>query len=114
MSYLDLARTARSGDWEAFVQGYWSPFYPAVIAALSTVTDGAPSSLIALSHIVNGAAAIAAVSLLWWWGHRSARPYFTPLILAVFLLASSGLPRIEAVTPDVLLLAMMCWIAYEL
>jgi hypothetical protein len=114
VSYLDLARTARSGEWQAFIQGYWSPLYPATIAMLSMVTDGSPTSLVLLGHIVNGAAAIAAIALLWWWGRQVARPYFTPALLAVFLLASAGLPRIEAVTPDVLLLAMMSWVGYEL
>jgi len=113
VAYLDLARAARAGDWRSFVQGYWSPLYPAIIGGLSAITGGTPASLIALSHFVNLIAAIAAIILLWWWGRQSARPYFTPAILAVFLLASTGLPRIEAVTPDVLLLAAMSWIGFE-
>jgi hypothetical protein len=35
-------------------------------------------------------------------------------MMATILLVSAGLPRIEAVTPDLLLLGLMTWIAYEL
>lgn len=114
VAYLDLARAARAGEWHAFVQGYWSPLYPAIIAGLSTVTGDRPVSLIALGHFVNGAAALAAIALLWRWGRRDARPYLAPAMIAVFLLASTGLPRIEAVTPDVLLLAALSWVGFEL
>lgn len=114
VSYLDLARVARAGDWHSFVQGYWSPLFPAIIGALSTITGNAPTTLIAASHDLNGAITVGVIALLWWWGHRNPRPYFTPAIIAVFLLASTGLPRIEAVTPDVLLLGMTCWLGYEL
>jgi hypothetical protein len=114
VSYLDLTRAARSGNWDAFVQGYWSPLYPALLGVLSIATDGAPTSLLVLSHLFNGVAAVAAILLAWWWGRQESSPSFTPMLLAVLLLASTGLPRIEAVTPDVLLLALTCWIAYEL
>jgi hypothetical protein len=114
VAYLDLARTAREGDWTSFIQGYWSPLYPSIIGALSLATGDTPTSLMAVSHYLNGAVAIGVITLLWWWGRRSDSPYFTPAIICVFLLASTGLPRIEAVTPDVLLLAGLCWIAYEL
>jgi hypothetical protein len=114
VAYLDLARAVRSAEWHDFIQGYWSPLYPALIGSLSTVTDGAPATLLTLSHLLNGTVAIAALALLWWWGRRDARPWFTPAIVATFLLASAGLPRLEAVTPDVLLLALLCWVGYEL
>lgn len=114
VSYLDLARLVRIGDWDGYVQGYWSPLYPAIIAALSLLTTGSPLALVILAHVVNGMAAIAGIALLWWWGRQTRHPFVTRTLLATFLLASTGLPRIEAVTPDVLLQGLMVWIGYEL
>lgn len=114
VAYLDLAQAARSGSWPAFVQGYWSPLYPGLLALLGAGLDASRTSLIVLSHVVNGVAAVGAVMLLWRWGRRSGRPWSTPALLATFLLASNGLPRIEGVTPDILLLALMAWVGFEL
>ena len=58
-------------------------------------------------HAINGAAAIAAIGLLWWWSRDIERPHLTRAMMATILLVSAGLPRIEAVTPDLLLLALM-------
>lgn len=114
VSYLDLARALHAGDWTSFVQGYWSPLYPALIALLpgSAATD--PVTVLAWTHIINGLAAIAAVLLLWRWGRITGRPLFAVAALAAFMLASTGSPRIEAVTPDVLLLAVMVALGWEL
>ncbi len=113
VSYLDLARMAASGDWPAFVQGYWSPLYPAVIALISKAASQDSVVLVGIAHGLNGAAAVGAILLLWHWGRRWS-PLFLRLLLVTFLLISAGLPRIEGVTPDVLLLACMAWIGYEL
>ncbi len=43
-----------------------------------------------------------------------ARPLFGRLALAAFLLCSAGLPRIEAVTPDIFSLFMAVWLSLEL
>ncbi|HSE47255.1 MAG TPA: hypothetical protein VLA89_18185, partial [Gemmatimonadales bacterium] len=42
VSYLDLANLVASGDWASLVQGYWSPFYPALIGILSRLTGRDP------------------------------------------------------------------------
>lgn len=114
VSYLDLARVAIGGDWPAFVQGYWSPLYPALIALVAMVAGQDPVSLVAIAHAVNGLAAVAAIGLLWWWSRQAGQRFLARALIATFLLVSSGLPRIEAVTPDVLLLALMTWLGYEL
>lgn len=114
VSYLDLARLLRIGDWDGYTQGYWSPLYPAIVATLSTLSGGTPLALVILAHLVNGLVAIAGIALLWHWGRQTARPFVARALLAAFMLASTGLPRIEAVTPDVLLLTLMAWIGYEL
>src|SRR5258708_7927048 len=76
VSYLDLARLARIGDWPGFVQGYWSPLYPALIAALTRSATTTPLAQVGLAHLVNGVAAVAGIALAWWWGRRSGRPFF--------------------------------------
>ena len=114
VSYLDLANSVLSGDWSSFVQGYWSPLYPALVALFAMVVGRDPVSLIATAHAINGFAAIATVALLWWWSRQNTRQFFARTVFATFLLISAGLPRIEAVTPDVLLLALVAWIGYEL
>ncbi len=114
VSYLDLARRISAGDWSSFVQGYWSPLYPALVAIISRVVGPDPVALIATAHAINGVVAIAAIGVIWWWSRQNSQRFFVRFAIAAFLLISAGLPRIEAVTPDVLLLALMAWIGYEL
>ncbi len=114
VSYLDLTNRILAGDWSSFVQGYWSPLYPALVALFAMVAGRDPVALIATAHAINGFAAIATVALLWWWSRQNSQRFFARMMIATFLLISAGLPRIEAVTPDVLLLALMAWIGYEL
>jgi hypothetical protein len=114
VSYLDLARRFSAGDWSSFVQGYWSPLYPALVATISAVAGPDPVALIATAHAINGVAAIAAIGVIWWWSRQHSERFFARGAIATLLLVSAGLPRIEAVTPDVLLLALMTWIGYEL
>ena len=70
VSYLDLAGRATAGDWSSFVQGYWSPLYPALIALVSLVTGRDPVSLTVLAHSINGVAAALAIGLLWHWSRE--------------------------------------------
>lgn len=114
VSYLDLAGRAAAGDWTAFVQGYWSPLYPALVALVSSLTGRDSVTVTAVAHAINGIVATLAIALLWWWSRQIRHRFFTRAAIATILLISSGLPRIEAVTPDVLLLALMTWIGYEL
>ncbi len=114
VSYLDLGAALRRGDLAAFVQGYWSPLYSMLIAAAGAATHAGRIGLVAIAHIINGAAALAALAIVWWWGRRYPGPYAGRALIAAFLLASAGLPRIEAVTPDLLLFAAVVAIAYEL
>lgn len=114
VSYLDLAARLSAGDWGAFVQGYWSPLYPALIALLPAVTGHTPAVLLTGVHLMNGVAVIGAVVIVWTWCRRSGDPRFGVAALASLFLVSSLLPRVEAVTPDALLLALMTWLGYEL
>jgi len=114
VSYLDLAERLSAGDWGAFVQGYWSPVYPALLALVSAVGGHAPTALLTAAHALNALAVVGTIVLLWWWGRRSGGSLFTLAAFAALFLVSSGFPRIEAVTPDSLLLALIAWLGYEL
>ncbi len=114
VSYLDLATRLAQGDWSSFVQGYWSPLYPALVALVSAIVGREPVTLIATAHAISGVFALLTIALLWWWGRALPGRLFGGAAVATFLLISAGLPRIEAVTPDVVLLAIMAGIGYEL
>ena len=114
VAYLDLSARLLAGDPGAFVQGYWSPLYPALVAAAGAATAQTPSAMLTVSHLLNGAAIIATILLLWRWGLQAGRPRFTLAALPALMLVSTGLPRIEAVTPDVFSLALVAWLGYEL
>lgn len=114
VSYLDLARQLREGEWASFVQGYWSPLYPALVAFVTLPLAPTPASSVVASHVLNGLAVTGAMILLYRWGARHPVPRFGVAALLGFLLVSGGLPRIEGVTPDTILLSLMAWLAYEM
>jgi|GEM_PF-830597 len=114
VSYLDLAARLSAGDWGSFVQGYWSPAYPTLIALVAVVGGKTPATLLTDVHFLNGVVVIGAIILVWWWSRRAGGPLFARAALAALFLVSSRLPRIEAVTPDVIHLALMVWLGYEL
>src|SRR5512143_3213022 len=90
VSYLDLTRRAAAGDWSSFVQGYWSPLYPWLIALASAVTGRDAVSLVATAHAINGGVIIGAVILLWWWGRQVPGWFYTRAVIATLLLVSTG------------------------
>jgi hypothetical protein len=114
VSYLDLVGRLLAGDLGAFVQGYWSPLYPLLLAPVAAVGGYTPRVLLIAAHALNALAVVGAVGLLWWWGRQDGGPRFTLAAFAALFLVSHGLPRIEAVTPDSLLIAMTIWLGYEL
>lgn len=114
VAYLDLSGRLFAGDVGAFVQGYWSPLYPALVAGAGALTARDPVAMLTVSHLLNGGVVIATILLLWHWGARAGRPRFVLAALSALMLVSTGLPRIEAVTPDVFSLALTAWLAYEL
>ena len=116
VSYLDLAAAMQQGDWSRFVQGYWSPLFPFLVGLIGMVTGATGSVLVPVTHYINTLAAVAGVFLIWRWARAVApmRPLFGQCAIAAFLLCSAGLPRIEAVTPDVLSLCVAIWLSHEL
>jgi hypothetical protein len=114
VSYLDLAAALKRGDWFHFVQGYWSPLFPAITAGLGRLLSLSGPQLVIITHVINLVAAFGALTVLWIWARRSESPFRGRAAFAIFMIGSWGLPRIEAVTPDVMLFATMVWLGYEL
>jgi hypothetical protein len=114
VSYLDLAGAVPRGDWSQFVQGYWSPLLPLLAGIAGGITGASHTALVTLVHAGNVIAAIAALGILFVWGRRIGSPTMVLASVAAFLLASAGIPRVEAVTPDVLLFAVTVALSCEL
>ena len=114
VSYLDLATATQHGDWSHFVQGYWSPLLPLIIGATGYIAGVAGPQLIAIAHVLNLIVALGGLVVIWRWARRSTAPLFGRAAITAYMLCSAGVPRIEAVTPDVLLLGVTVWLSYEL
>jgi len=114
VSYLDLAAAIGAGRWDDFVQGYWSPLYPALVAIVGALTGRTAGALVPAVHILNVVIAIGAVAVLWWATRRSRSVAEVRLSFAALLLCSYRPPRVDAVTPDLLLLAIVMAITWEL
>ncbi|MBA2292725.1 MAG: hypothetical protein H0W15_09770 [Gemmatimonadales bacterium] len=114
VSYLDLASALRRGDWSAFVQGYWSPFYPVLLALAGSATSLEGDAFLPTVHYLNAAIAGLGIAAVWCWGHHARDRFIARAALATFIMAAARPLRIEAVTPDLLLLSLMAWTAYEL
>jgi len=111
VSYLDLAAAIRRGDLGHFVQGYWSPLYPLLLAAAG---NRSPSDQIAWAHLVNVIAVVLTIVAIWRWARSLASPWFGRAAIAALIVCSAEPPRVEALTPDLVLLCILTCIAYEL
>ncbi|MEO5825182.1 MAG: hypothetical protein ABIR59_04790 [Gemmatimonadales bacterium] len=114
VSYLDLAAALRRGDWRSFVQGYWSPLYPALLAVVGSASSFEGNAFLPTVHYLNAAIAGLGVAAIWRWGHRTRDRIIARAGMATFIMAAARPLRIESVTPDLLLLSLMAWTAYEL
>lgn len=113
-AYLDLASRIATGDGAGFVQGYWSPLYPMLLAPMLMVTGASGSAAISVAHGLNLIIALAAVGLLWHEARRHRGVLWGVVALTAFLVASARTVRIDAVTPDLLLMVAMIGLALEL
>lgn len=113
VSYLDLAAAMQRGDWTHFVQGYWSPLLPFLTGAIGSIAGLAGPQLVAVTHALNLIAALGGLAIIWRWARHSPTPMFGRAAVATFMVCSGGLPRIEAVTPDAMLLTIALWLSYE-
>jgi hypothetical protein len=114
VSYLDLAARMAAGDWGSAVQGYWSPLYPALLAVVIKVTNASGGNLLAWVHALNAVIALGCIALLRRLALTHGDAIIARGLFAVFLLCSARTPRIDAVTPDLLLLLAVIGIGAEL
>lgn len=114
VSYLDLASAVRDGDWTSFVQGYWSPLYPLLLAAGSAFAGGDAASRLAIAHALNVLIALAGIALIWARFRPLPSPVPARLALSAWLLCSARPPRVDALTPDLLLTVLILALALEL
>jgi hypothetical protein len=114
VSYLDLADALRRGDWFQFMQGYWSPLYPGLLAVVGEVTGRSATDLVAYAHVVNVVAVGITIVVIWRWSRAMTTPWFGRVALAALIVCSAEPPRVEALTPDLILLCIATCIGYEL
>jgi hypothetical protein len=114
VSYLDLAAALRQGDLDRFVQGYWSPLYPALLAIIGGATGQTANDLVTYAHIVNVAAVAATIVVIWRWSRAMTAPWFGRAAIAALIVCSAEPPRVEALTPDLILLLIVTCIGYEI
>jgi hypothetical protein len=114
VSYLDLAAALRQGDVDRFIQGYWSPLYPALLAIIGGATGQSANDLVTLAHIVNVVAVAAAIVVIWRWSRAMTTPWFGRAAIAALIVCSAEPPRVEALTPDLILLLITTCIGYEI
>lgn len=114
VSYLDLADAVRRHDIDQFVQGYWSPLYPILLAFVGALTGKSGFALVAPAHIVNVFAVAGTIVIIWRWARTMASPWFGRAAIAALVVCSAEPPRVEALTPDLVLLLIVTWIGYEL
>lgn len=113
VSYLDIAGRIRAGEWGALVQGYWSPLYPVLLAIVLTLGSSGAAA-ITVAHAFNATIAIALVMVLWRWVRRRGDLALALFTFTAFLVASARTPRIDAITPDLLLILVLVLLGLEL
>jgi hypothetical protein len=114
VAYLDLAGRLLAGDWRGFVQGYWSPAYPALLALGLGLTGLTGADAAVFAHLINVLIALVAIGLTWRLARRRGQPLFARFAFTALLVASARTLRLDAVTPDLLLLVVMIGLATEL
>lgn len=113
VSYLDLAARLADGDWKSFVQGYWSPIYPVLLALAIGPAGLSGSAAVTAAHVLNFGIAVSAIALIWVVMRRRADAALGLLAFTSFLVCSARTPRLDAVTPDLLLLVMVLGMGLE-
>ena len=125
LSYVEMAQTALRTGARGLINGYWSPGYPALIAATFRVTRPTIPSEFPVVHGLN--VVIFAVTLLVWrallksWEtqprspvtgkSQQARSLLVPVGFGIFLLIALDAVGPAVVTPDLAVLAVTLLIA---
>ncbi len=62
IAYLDLSDAFRRHDWQGFLNAYWSPLYPMLLAVGRTILPASKAGELIAAHIVNFLIYVAAVA----------------------------------------------------
>ncbi|HEX6751043.1 MAG TPA: hypothetical protein VF092_27385 [Longimicrobium sp.] len=117
ISYLDVADSYARDGLRAWVNGYWSPLYPWVLAGAFGVLRPSPATEFAAAHAVNFALYLLSLAgfelflreLLRWRRERHGDALETPLAALGYAAFAWGVPRLvtlELVTPDLIVAAL--------
>lgn len=118
LSYLDMSDAWLRHDWTNCINAYWSPLFPALLAALRVILPRSSYFEFAIVHLAGYVSFVAALScyrllihelesLMETLGEGKTLPgwMFRSLAYVLFLWASLSLIRVYWPTPDMLLSA---------
>ncbi|MGH7572006.1 MAG: hypothetical protein ACREMK_09220 [Gemmatimonadota bacterium] len=122
MSYLDMGDAYLRGDWAMAVNAVWSPLYSWILGLAMWLVDPSPRWEIPLVHVVNfGIYLVALFSFEFFWRRLTAVAgeegpvgrigfpdwAWISIGYALFVWSSLALIRVWAVTPDMLVAALV-------
>lgn len=113
VAYLELSHRLAAGDWSGFVQGYWSPLYPVLLAVVLAPMGATGAVAAAVAHALNAVIALVALALLRRLARDRAHAAWALLAYTALLVTSARTIRVDAVTPDLLLLLATVGLACE-
>lgn len=125
VAYLDASDVYLSGGWPAAGTGYWSPFYPTLLAIARYLAGTGATREQAIVQVVNFAvfiAAFAALEYFRWEVRRTTRlrqplgalpndATWQVLVYALFVVATVGWIHVWVMTPDMLVAAIVFGVA---
>src|ERR1019366_6029527 len=88
--------------------------YPAILAAVGAITGRTANGLVAPAHLVNVVAVSITILVIWCWARTMTTPWFGRPPTAALVVCSAEPPRVEALTPDLILLCIAVCIGYEM
>jgi len=122
LSYLEVASHTVEKGPGSLLHLYWSPLYPALIAAFLAVFRPTPAHEIALVHVVNElvvmGASVACSWFIWRWIEAHSHSFglegrgvfgfciFSTFVYALFLWSALSFVYLPNVTPDIMVMAI--------
>ncbi len=102
IQYLDNAAAYRQGDFQNALSTQWSPLYPWLIAALSTVVRPAPEREFPLVHLLNFGIYASSLAGFLFFLRPMRKPGILLLSHSAFLYCSLDFTNLRYVAPDLL------------
>jgi hypothetical protein len=121
ISYLDISDRWLAGDLGGVVNGYWSPLYPALLAAVRFVMRPAAQFEFRAAHVANFVVFVIglitfSVLIRELLARSSWEPWRRNLLIlwgyGLFLWSSAGQVNLSIVTPDLLVSASVWLVAF--